>query len=57
VYIYQFGYIPVTSRERLQFGAGHGSDLSFVFNTLNVRMGSTAEATSEEKELTRIMST
>jgi para-nitrobenzyl esterase len=44
-YIFQFGYVPVVMRERTRYGAGHGSDISFVFNTLNARWGAPAEAT------------
>jgi para-nitrobenzyl esterase len=55
-YMFQFGYVPVAGRERARFGAGHGSDISFVFNTLNARWGG-GVATEEEKELARIMNT
>lgn len=55
-YIFQFGYVPVAARERARYGAGHGSDISFVFNTLNARWGG-GEATPAEKELARIMNT
>jgi para-nitrobenzyl esterase len=54
-YLFQFGYVPAAMRERSPYGAGHGSEVSFVFNTLNARWGAPAEATSEEKELARIM--
>ena len=33
-YMYQFGYVPVAARQRSRYGAGHGSDISFVFNAL-----------------------
>jgi para-nitrobenzyl esterase len=56
-YMFQFGYVPVANRERAKYGAGHGSDISFVFNTLNARWGPPTEATPEEKELARIMNT
>jgi para-nitrobenzyl esterase len=56
-YMYQFGYVPVPMRERSRYGAGHGSEVSFVFNTLNARWGNPGEATPEEKELARIMNT
>jgi para-nitrobenzyl esterase len=55
VYMYQFGYVPASMRERARYGAGHGSEISFVFNTLNARWGNPGEATPEEKELARIM--
>ena len=56
-YMYQFGYVPAPVRARAPYGAGHGSEVSFVFNTLNARWGAPAEATAEEKELARIMNT
>jgi para-nitrobenzyl esterase len=54
-YMYQFGYVPVAAQQRSPYGAGHGSEVSFVFNTLNARWGQPAEATTNEKELARIM--
>jgi para-nitrobenzyl esterase len=56
-YVYQFGYVPPAGRERARYGAGHGSEVSFVFNTLNARWGNPGEATPEEKELATIMNT
>lgn len=56
-YMYQFGYVSPAMRQRARYGSGHGSEVSFVFNTLNARWGSPAEATAEEKELARIMNT
>jgi para-nitrobenzyl esterase len=56
-YMFQFGYVPVAARQRSRYGAGHGSEVSFVFNTLNARWGNPGEATLEEKELARIMNT
>lgn len=57
VYIFHFGYVAASARERSKYGAGHGSDISFVFNTLNARWGAPAEPTTEEKELARVMNT
>jgi para-nitrobenzyl esterase len=57
VYIYQFGYVPPAIRPRAPYGAGHGSEVSFVFNTLNARWGNPGEASPEEKVLARIMNT
>mgnify|MGYP003575468133 CR=1 FL=1 len=56
-YMFQFGYVPAANRQRSPYGAGHGSEVSFVFNTLNARWGAPTEATPEEKELARIMNT
>jgi para-nitrobenzyl esterase len=50
-YVYQFGYVPAAAQQRSPYGAGHGSEVSFVFNTLNARWGPPAEATNAEKEL------
>jgi para-nitrobenzyl esterase len=56
-YMYQFGYVPAAMRERARYGAGHGSEIAFVFNTLNARWGNPGEATPEEKALAKIMNT
>ncbi|MEJ0055548.1 MAG: carboxylesterase family protein [Bacteroidota bacterium] len=56
-YMFQFGYVPKSNRERSLYGAGHGSEVSFVFNTLNTRWGVPGEATPEEKRLANIMNT
>jgi para-nitrobenzyl esterase len=56
-YLYQFGFVPPAARELSRYGAGHGSEVSFVFNTLHARWGNQGEATPEEKELARIMNT
>jgi para-nitrobenzyl esterase len=53
-YMYQFGYVPTGMQARSRYGAGHGSEVSFVFNTLNARWGN-AEITSQEKELASTM--
>ncbi|HEY1056641.1 MAG TPA: carboxylesterase family protein [Emticicia sp.] len=55
-YMYQFGYVPAAAQQRSPYGAGHGSEVSFVFNTLNARWGAPAEATPQEKELANTMS-
>jgi len=57
VYMYQFGFVPLPMRQRSPYGAGHGAEISFVFNTLNARWGPPAEPTPDEKELARIMNT
>ncbi len=55
-YVYHFGYVPAPMRERARYGAGHGSEVSYVFNTLNARWGAT-EATPEDEKLAQIMNT
>jgi para-nitrobenzyl esterase len=54
-YIYHFGYVPAPMRERMRFGAGHGSEVAYVFNTLNERRRG-PEATPEDQEVARMMS-
>ncbi|MBA4258910.1 MAG: carboxylesterase [Chitinophaga sp.] len=56
-YVYQFGFVPAANQQRSPYGAGHGSEVSYVFNTLNAPWGSSAAPNSEEKELARVMST
>lgn len=56
-YMYQFGYVPTAAQQRSPYGAGHGSEVSFVFNTLNARWGPPAEPTPQEKELAKAMNT
>lgn len=56
-YVFQFGYVPPAIRERSRYGAGHGSEVSFVFNTLHARWGAAAQPTPEEKELAGILNT
>lgn len=53
-YIYHFGYVPAAMRERARYGAGHGSEVGYVFNSLNARRGG-AEATPEEQKLAQMM--
>ncbi|MFN8346947.1 MAG: carboxylesterase family protein [Spirosomataceae bacterium] len=54
-YVFQFGYVPTAAQQRSPYGAGHGSDISFAFNTLNARWGSQGALTETEKELARVM--
>ncbi|NNK76850.1 MAG: carboxylesterase family protein, partial [Maribacter sp.] len=35
VFIYHFGFVPEPMRERMKYGAGHGSEVSYVFNNLD----------------------
>jgi para-nitrobenzyl esterase len=53
-YMYQFGYVPESMRARARFGAGHGSEVSYVFNTLNARWGAT-QATPADEALAKTM--
>ena len=53
-YIFQFGYVPAPMRERARYGAGHGSEVSYVFNTLNSRRRG-PEPGPEDDKLAQIM--
>lgn len=55
-YMYQFGYVSEAGRQRSPYGAGHGSEVSFVFNTLDApRFGPPSKPTDAEKELANMM--
>jgi para-nitrobenzyl esterase len=54
-YIFLFSYVPAAMKERMRFGPGHGTDISFVFDNLRVPEGGTAAP--EDKEVARIMNT
>ena len=56
VFVYNFGYVPVNMKQMMQYGAGHGSEVPYVFNNLTSRWGAT-EATPEEKKLAEMMNT
>ena len=55
-YIYHFGYVPPSMRDRARYGAGHGAEIPYVFNTLSSRRGTT-EATPEDEKLAQMMNT
>ncbi|MCK9640192.1 MAG: carboxylesterase family protein [Prolixibacteraceae bacterium] len=52
-YIFLFSYIPSAMKERMKYGPGHGTDISFVFDNLGARPGSTPAP--EDQALARIM--
>jgi para-nitrobenzyl esterase len=55
-YMYQFGYVSTANQQRSPFGAGHGSEVSFVFNTLDApRFGPPSKPTEAEYELAQKM--
>ena len=56
VFMYNFGYVPANMQEWMPYGAGHGSEVAFVFNNLNDRRGA-AEVTPEEEKLAQILNT
>lgn len=56
VYVYHFDYVSPAMRVRARYGAGHGSEVGYVFDTLNERRDA-LEPSPEEKELSRMMNT
>ena len=54
-YIFLFSYVPAGMKERMRFGPGHGTDISFVFDNLRVPEGGTADLL--DKEVARMMNT
>jgi para-nitrobenzyl esterase len=55
-YMYLFGYVSTANQQRSPFGAGHGSEVSFVFNTLDApRFGPPSKPTEAEYELAQKM--
>ncbi len=52
-YIFLFSYVPAGMQQRMRFGPGHGTDISFVFDNLRVPEGGTADPS--DKEVARIM--
>ncbi len=56
VYFYQFGYVPSSMKEFMRYGAGHGSEVAYVFDNLNARWRA-PEATDEDQEVAELMHT
>ncbi len=52
-YIFLFSYVPSAMKERMKFGPGHGTDISFVFDNLGVRPGS--KPTPEDEAVAKMM--
>lgn len=53
-FIYHFGFVPEPMKERMRYGAGHGSEVGYVFNNLDARWGN-PETTPEDKKVAEIM--
>ena len=58
-YIFLFSYVPSAMKQRMKYGPGHGTDISFVFGNPGAGgFGPTPPPpTSEDKEVARIMNT
>ena len=52
-YIFLFSYVPAGMKERMRFGPGHGTDISYVFDNLRAPEG--AAVAPEDKEVARMM--
>ncbi len=52
-YIFLFSYVPAAMKERMRFGPGHGTDISYAFGNLRAPNGATVAP--EDKEVARIM--
>ncbi|HAQ20203.1 MAG TPA: carboxylesterase [Prolixibacteraceae bacterium] len=52
-YIFLFSYVPAAMKERMKYGPGHGTDISFVFDNLGARPGSTPSP--EDQTVARMM--
>ncbi len=47
-YIFLFSYVPAGMEQRMRFGPGHGTDISFVFDNLRIPQGGTADPIDKE---------
>jgi len=54
VYFYQFSYVPTIMKERMKYGAGHGSEVAYIFNHLKDRRG-IAEITPDDQKVGQLM--
>ena len=52
-YIFLFSYVPASMKARMQYGPGHGTDISFAFDNLRAPNGGTVAP--EDKEVARMM--
>jgi para-nitrobenzyl esterase len=52
-YVFLFSYVPASMKQRMPYGPGHGTDVSYVFNNLRAPEGATVPP--EDKEVARIM--
>ena len=55
-YFFHFDFVSESMKERMPYGAGHGTDISYVFNALDARWGN-PETTSTDKKIADIMNT
>jgi len=55
-YMYLFSFVPEALQQRMPYGAGHGSEVSYVFNNLDARRGG-GEPTPKEQKVANVMNT
>lgn len=55
-YVYLYGYVPNSMKERMRYGASHASEIAYVFNNLNARWG-IDNTTSQDREVGTMMNT
>ena len=48
-FLFHFDFVPDPLKERMPYGAGHGSEISYVFSTLNARRGNPEKTPTDEK--------
>ncbi len=48
-YIYVFSYVPDSLRKMMPYGASHGSEIPYVFNTLETRRGVKVASPTDQK--------
>ncbi len=48
-YIYRFSYVPASMKDRMRYGAPHGSEVPYVFDNLDTRRGGGTVAPRDEK--------
>jgi para-nitrobenzyl esterase len=55
-YIFLFSYVPSSMSERMPYGPGHGTDISYAFDNLGAGgFGPAPPPTAEDKEVARMM--
>ena len=54
-YIYLFSYVSPSMQGRMRYGAGHGSEIPYVFNNLRARNGTTVAP--KDQEVAKMMNT
>lgn len=56
VYVFHFDYVPESRQSRSRYGAGHGSEVEYVFNSLEATRQD-SDITDQDRALAKIMNT